>query len=48
MRANNERPGCSFKAQQIFLSVVGIQKKFNMLILLSNILSSQVLMLDTG
>ena len=26
VRANNERPGCSFKAQQIFLSVVGIQK----------------------
>ena len=26
VRANNERPGCSFKAQQIFLSVAGIQK----------------------
>ena len=48
-RANNERPSCSSKAQQIFRSVIGIHhKSFNILILVSKSFSSQVFMLDMG
>ena len=48
-RANNERPSCSSKAQQIFRSVIGIHHKlFNILILPSKLFSSQVIVLDMG
>ena len=48
-RANNERPSCSSKAQQIFRSVIGIHhKSFNILILTSKSFLSQVFMLDMG
>ena len=48
-RANNERPSCSSKAQQIFRSVVGIHhKSFNILILVSKSFLSQVFVLDMG
>ena len=43
VRANNERPSCSSKAQQIFRSVIGIHhKSFNILILLSKLFLSQI------
>ena len=46
-RANNERPSCSSKAQQIFRSVIGIHhKSFKILILLSKSFLSQVCVLD--
>ena len=48
-RANNERPSCSSKAQQIFRTVIGIHhKSFNILILISKSLLSQVFVLDMG
>ena len=48
-RANNERPSCSSKAQQIFRTVIGIHhKSFNILILVSKSLLSQVFVLDMG
>ena len=48
-RANNERPSCSSKAQQIFRSVIGIHhKSFNILILTSKSCLSQVFVLDIG
>ena len=46
-RANNERPSCSSKEQQIFRSVIGIHhKSFKILILLSKSFLSQVCVLD--
>ena len=46
-RANNERPSCSSKAQQIFRSVIGIHhESFKILILLSKSFLSQVCVLD--
>ena len=48
-RANNERPSCSSKAQQIFRSVIGIHhKSFNILLLLCKLFLSQVFVLDMG
>ena len=48
-RANNERQCCSSKAQHIFHSVVDImQASIKLLILLSNPILSQILVLDTG
>ena len=48
-RANNERPSCSSKAQQIFRSVIGIHhRSFNILILVSKSFLSQVIVLDMG
>ena len=48
-RANNERPSCSSKAQQIFRSVIGIHhKSFNILILTGKSFLNQVFMLDMG
>ena len=48
-RANNERPSCSSKAQQIFRSVIGIHhKSFNILILVSKSFLCQVFVLDMG